>query len=98
MTDNIYPVLWEPGTPIADLSAERVKEIQGRYTGPLVAVVVDGGVAIIQPMDPNTGEDWESEEKAMAFAYRYMGLNEDGTPKTPEQLAAEKAASEANNQ
>ena len=69
---EMYAVLWEPGTPIGDLSAERVKEIQGKYTGPLVAVVIDGGVAVIQPMDPETGENWESEEAAMAFAERYM--------------------------
>jgi hypothetical protein len=71
MTD-MYAVLWEPGTPIADLSAERVKEIQGKHTGPLVAVVIDGGVAVIQPMDPQTGEDWSSEADALAFAERYM--------------------------
>lgn len=73
-------VIWEPGTPIGDLSPERVAEIQGRYTGPLVAVVIDGGVAIIQPMDPQTGENWESEEAARVFGYRYLGLNPDGTP------------------
>lgn len=70
---EMYAVLWEPGTPIADLSAEKVAAIRGQHTGPLVAVVIDGGVAIIQPMDPNTGENWESEEAAMAFANRYMG-------------------------
>jgi hypothetical protein len=66
-------VLWTPGQPLGNLTAERVKEIQGVYTGPLVAVLDDdGGVKIIQPMDPNTGEDWESEEDALAFAERYM--------------------------
>lgn len=69
---NMYAVIWEPGTPIADLSAERVTEIRGRYTGPLVAIVIDEQVAVIQPMDPDTGENWESEELAMAFAQRYM--------------------------
>lgn len=77
---NMYVVLWEPGTPIGDLSAERVAEIQGVFTGPLVAVVIDGGVAIIQPMDPNTGNDWASEADALAFGYRYLGFNPDGTP------------------
>jgi hypothetical protein len=66
-------VLWTPGEPLGKLTAERVKEIQGTYTGPLVAVVdEDGGVMIIQPMDPNTGENWKSEADAMAFAERYM--------------------------
>lgn len=76
---NMHVVLWEPGTPIGDLSAERVAEIQGVFTGPLVAVVIDGGVAIIQPMDPNTGANWETEEKALEFGYRYLGFNLDGT-------------------
>lgn len=66
-------VLWTPGEPLGELSAERVREIQGIHSGPLVAVLDDNdGVMIIQPMDPNTGEDWESEEAAMAFAERYM--------------------------
>jgi hypothetical protein len=82
-------VLWEPGTSIGDLSAERVEEIQGVFTGPLVAVVIDGGVAIIQPMDPNTGENWESNEAALAFGYRYLGLNPDGTPLPVEEAAPE---------
>lgn len=77
---SIEVVLWEPGTPIGDLSPERVAEIQGVFTGPLVAVVIDGGVAIIQPMDPQTGENWKSEDEARAFGYRYLGLNPDGTP------------------
>lgn len=65
--------IWEPGKPLGNLSAERVKEIQGVYTGPLVAVIdEDGGVNIIQPMDPNTGEDWQSEEEAIAFGERYI--------------------------
>lgn len=77
---NCEVVIWKEGEPIGDLTPERVKEIQGVFTGPLVAVVIDGGVAIIQPMDPNTGENWESEEKAREFGYRYLGLNPDGTP------------------
>jgi hypothetical protein len=65
--------LWVPGQPLGNLTAERVKEIQGIYTGPLVAVLDDSGdPMIIQPMDPNTGENWESEEDALAFAERYM--------------------------
>lgn len=80
-------VLWEPGTAIGDLSAERVKEIQGVFTGPLVAVVIDGGVAIIQPMDPNTGANWESEDAALAFGHRYLGMNPDGTPLPVEEPA-----------
>lgn len=66
-------VLWTPGESLGVLSPERVAEIQGEYTGPLVAVLdEDDGVMIIQPMDPNTGENWESVEAAMAFAERYM--------------------------
>jgi hypothetical protein len=66
-------VLWTPGQPLGNLTAKRVKEIQGTHNGPLVAVIDDNdGVMIIQPMDPNTGQDWESEEDALAFAERYM--------------------------
>lgn len=80
---DMFVVLWEGSEPIGDLSPERVKEIQGKHTGPLVAVVISGGVAIIQPMDPNTGEDWESDADALAFGYRYLGFNPDGTPMPP---------------
>lgn len=76
---NMFVVLWDGISTIGDLSPERVKEIQGIYTGPLVAVVIDGGVAIIQPMNPNTGLDWNSDEDALAFGYRYLGFNPDGT-------------------
>lgn len=73
-------VLWTPGEPLGELSAERAAEIQGEFTGPMVAVLDNNdGVMIIQPMDPNTGENWESEEAAMAFAERYM------TPPPPEE-------------
>lgn len=65
--------LWTPGEPLGVLSPERVAEIQGEYTGPLVAVLDENdGIMIIQPMDPDTGENWESPEAAMAFAQRYM--------------------------
>jgi hypothetical protein len=65
--------LWTPEQPLGNLTAERVKEIQGIYTGPLIAVLDDNGdPMIIQPMDPNTGENWASEEDAWAFAERYM--------------------------
>jgi hypothetical protein len=78
--ENTQVVLWDGENSIGDLSADRVTEIQGVYTGPLVAVVIDGGVAIIQPMNPNTGLDWESEDDALSFGFRYLGLNVDGTP------------------
>ena len=65
--------IWIPGQPLGNLTAERVNEIQGIYTGPVVAVLDEnGGVNIIQPMNPNTGEDWSSEEEALAFAENYM--------------------------
>lgn len=65
--------LWVPGQPLGNLSPERVKEIQGIYTGPLVAVIDEtGGVNIIQPMNPNTGLDWETEEEALAFGEHYI--------------------------
>lgn len=71
-------VLWTPGEPLGELSAERVAEIQGIYTGPLVAVIDEtGGVAIIQPMDPNTGENWNSPEEALAFGERYLNPPQD---------------------
>jgi hypothetical protein len=76
--------LWTVGQPLGELTPERVAEIQGEYTGPLVAVLDDnGGVKIIQPMDPNTGKNWESEEAALSFAHRYM------TPSTEQGVAPE---------
>jgi hypothetical protein len=66
-------VIWTPGTDLGELSAERVAEIRSTSTGPLVAVLDDNdGVMIIQPINPDTGADWESEEAALAFAERYM--------------------------
>lgn len=70
---TLQAIIWTPGEPLGNLSAERVAEIRGQFTGPLVAVVDEkGGVNIIQPMDPNTGQDWESEEKALAFGENYI--------------------------
>lgn len=86
--ENIQVVLWDGETGIGNFSAERVTEIQGVFTGPLVAVVIDGGVAIIQPMDPNSGQNWESEDDALSFGFRYLGLNVDGTP-IPEEPTSE---------
>lgn len=66
-------VLWTPGEPLGEWSAERAAEVRGIYTGPMVAVLDDNdGIAICQPMDPNTGENWESEEAALAFGERYL--------------------------
>lgn len=66
-------VICVSGQSIGEVSAERLEEIRGEFTGPMVAVLDDNdGIMIIQPMDPNTGENWESEEAAMAFAERYM--------------------------
>lgn len=66
-------VLWTPGEPLGNLSAEKASEIRGEFTGPMVAVLDENdGVMIVQPMDPNTGANWASEEDAMAFAQRYM--------------------------
>lgn len=74
-------VLWTPGEALGELSAERVAEIRGTHTGPLVAVIDEnGGIAIIQPMDPNTGNDWPSEEAALAFGERYINPPEPDEP------------------
>ncbi len=65
--------IWTPGQPIGHFSAEEAAAIQGEYTGPMVAVIDEhGGAAIIQPMNPNTGEDWASEEEAIAFGMNYI--------------------------
>jgi len=65
--------IWTPGQPLGNLTPERVKEIQGEYTGPLVAVIDENeGINIIQPMDPNTGENWATEQAALEFAENYM--------------------------
>lgn len=66
--------IWIPGQPIGHFSAEEAAAIQGEYTGPMVAVIDEhGGAAIIQPMNPDTGENWASEEEAIAFGHRYIG-------------------------
>lgn len=66
-------VIWVPGENLGVLSPERALEIRGVFTGPMVAVLDDNDEPmIIQPMDPNTGENWPSVEEALAFAERYM--------------------------
>lgn len=86
--------LWVPGQPLGNLSPERVKEIQGIYSGPLVAVIDEnGGVNIIQPMNPNTGLDWESEEEALEFGERYIN-----PPQTTENPQSEEPEILGNNQ
>lgn len=65
--------LWEPGQPLGHFSAEEMLQIRGESDGPIVAVIDDnGGCAIVQPIDPQTGEDWASVEDAIAFAERYI--------------------------
>ena len=65
--------LWTPGQPLGHFSAEEMMAIRGDGTGPIVAVIDEqGGCAIMQPIDPQTGEDWLSEEDAIAFAERYL--------------------------
>jgi hypothetical protein len=65
--------IWTPGQPIGHFTAEEAIAIQGEYTGPMVAVIDEhGGAAIIQPMNPNTGENWASEEEATAFGMNYI--------------------------
>jgi hypothetical protein len=65
--------IWTPGQPLGHFSAEEMTAIRGEGTGPIVAVIDEqGGAAIVQPIDPQTGEDWESEEDAIAFAERYL--------------------------
>jgi hypothetical protein len=73
--------LWERGKSLGHFSAAEVTEMCKDINGPVVAVIDEqGGCAIFQPIDPNTGSDWASEADAIAFGYRYLGLNPDGTP------------------
>ncbi len=65
--------LWIPGQPLGHFSAEEMTAIRDGKSGPIVAVIDDqGGAAIMQPIDPQTGEDWLTEEDALAFAERYL--------------------------
>ena len=65
--------IWTPGEPLGHFSAEEMTAIRGEGTGPIVAVIDEqGGCAIVQPTDPQTGEDWLNEEDAIAFAERYL--------------------------
>jgi hypothetical protein len=74
-------VIWVPGEPLGQFDAERAAEIRGEYTGPTVAVLDENdGVAVVQPMDPDTGENWPSEEAALAWAARYMRPPEPDQP------------------
>jgi hypothetical protein len=76
--------LWERGKGLGHFSAEEVELMCAGIDGPVVAVVdAQGGCAIFQPIDPNTGEAWPSEAAALEFGYRYLGLNPDGTPLPP---------------
>ena len=79
--------IWTPGQPLGHFSAEEMTVIRGAGTGPIVAVIDEtGGAAIMQPIDPQTGEDWLSEEDAVAFAERYINPPAEVTaePETPE--------------
>lgn len=65
--------IWKPGQSLGHFSAEEMRLIRGDGTGPIVAVIDEqGGCAIMQPIDPQTGEDWLSEDDAIAFAHRYI--------------------------
>lgn len=65
--------IWTPGQPLGHFTAEQMIEIRGDSDGPIVAVIDgQGGCAIMQPIDPQTGEDWLTEADAIAFAERYL--------------------------
>lgn len=71
-------VLWQEGQPLGQWSAQKALEVRGVHQGPMVAVLDEsGGIAICQPMDPNTGQDWASEQDALDFGYRYLGVPAD---------------------
>lgn len=77
---NLRVELWTPGQPLGNLSAERVAEIKADIDGPIVAIIDEnGGVNVIQTIDPQTGEAWKSGEEALAFGIRYI------TPVAPEE-------------
>ena len=66
-------VLWEQGKPLGNLSSEKVEEMIGDLSGPVIAVLDDQDmVMVFQPIDPATGLAWASEADAIAFAERYM--------------------------
>ena len=68
--------LWERGSSLGHFSAEEMNEICQNIIGPVVAVIDEyGGCAVMQPIDPQTGEDWQSEADAIAFAERYLSIS-----------------------
>lgn len=70
--------LWVSGQPLGHFSADEMLAIRGNSTGPIVAIIDEnGGAAIVQPIDPQTGEDWLTEEDAIAFAERYLASSSD---------------------
>lgn len=67
--------LWERGQALGHFSADEMQTMCGDIDGPVVAVIDEhGGCAIMQPIDPQTGNAWQSEEDAIAFAKRYLGI------------------------
>ena len=75
--------IWTPGEPLGHFSAEEMAAIRGEGAGPIVAVIDEqGGCAIVQPIDPQTGEDWLNEEDAIAFAERYLNPPADAAAET----------------
>lgn len=73
--------IWVPGQPLGHFSAEEMSAIRGESTGPIVAVIDEtGGAAIVQPIDPQTGLDWTTEEDAIAFAERYISSSVSNEP------------------
>lgn len=49
---------------------------------------VEGDPTILQPFDPATGEDWEDEATATAWADEFLAQPEN-TPPTPEPVSPE---------
>lgn len=79
--------LWVPGQPLGHFSSEEMAAIRGEGTGPIVAVIDEqGGCAVMQPIDPQTGEDWLSEADAIAFAERYLTPVEEASASPEEDI------------
>lgn len=67
--------VWTYGSSLGHFSADEMTIIRGNSDGPIVAVIDEqGACAIMQPIDPQTGEDWKCEADAVAFAERYLGI------------------------
>jgi len=77
-------VIWKEYESCGDLTAEdRVARAHGKGLH-FPAVLENGKVATQQAFDPDTNENWTSEEEALAWANRWIQAVTENTSELPE--------------